>query len=128
MELGNAKRMLQSLATMSSLMKKSIRYQPKESAAILNRGKSVESSSNSNPSRQPVKSSNSTRALEKLPSTIVCHYNLVEYHLESVSREVVWMVMEDEVFGGYVKSVLLNSVNKLVETFPSGWKKVWKQT
>ena len=76
-------------------------------------------------SQKSVTASIHSRVLDKLPTTIPCAYNLLDLHLDSVSPELISVSLADVVaVTQQLKIALLTTVNKLLDAFPAGWKKV----
>ena len=124
MEIGNSSNIVCSLLLASGDSKMvSRRYTGDKVSTIVVRGKSM-GSTTSSVSRQSQKSVAQTRAVDKLPSTISCPYNLLELQLDSINPEALSVAIEETVFAEQIRVVLLTTVNKLLDSFPSGWKKV----
>ena len=64
---------------------------------------------------------------DKLPCLIQCVYNL-DLQFETIHPEMLSVAIEDSMMAQQIKTVLYNSVDKLLEAFPSGWKKVYIHT
>ncbi len=123
MELGNANYILQSLITISNTIKKNKLHKAIRPPYMVIKGKSVESiTSLPRHSQKPI--SSQTRAIDKLPSMIPCLFNLIDIHLDSINTEVMTLVIEESIVTEQIKGVLLTTVNKLIDCFPGGWRKV----
>ena len=124
MELGNTKYILQSLITISNAMKKNRFYKTSHAVpTVVIKGKSIESISGMSRHSQKLMLSQS-RVLDKLPTIIPCAYNLIDLHLDFINPEALAVALEESVVVEQVKTILLTTVNKLIECFPGGWRKV----
>ncbi len=131
MELGGAGVMIQSLISVGNDIKTNMSKANRttKTPTAIPKARSIASTTTvlnaPRHSQKSVTASIHSRVLDKLPTTIPCAYNLLDLNLDSVSPEVIEVSLPPASAAiQQLKIALLMTVNKLLDTFPAGWKKV----
>ena len=125
MELGYTKYLLKWLEAITVDLKRSITSEMRQPITVVKRFDSTLSVN----TQKAVQTLSAPRPLDRLPAMIQFSYNLIDLFLDSVKPKELSIAIEDAVIAQQIKATLLSTVNKLLESIPTGWKTVsWNST